>query len=140
MDPERNKQVVRDVYRDLFNARDLSQVDRFIRDDYVQHNPDLPKGKAGFVEFHTVFWAAIPDFHATINHLVAEGDLVWVYNTIRGTHAGTGFLGLPPTGNKIEYDVVDMFRIRDGKLAEHWDVADTRRLFSQVGAIQGTLS
>jgi predicted SnoaL-like aldol condensation-catalyzing enzyme len=40
-----------------------------------------------------------------------------------------------PTGNRIEYDVVDMFCLRDGKLCEHWDVADTRALFTQVGAI-----
>jgi predicted ester cyclase len=67
--------------------------------------------------------------------MLAEDDLVWVYNTIAGTHTGEGFLGLPPTGNKIKYDVVDMFRLRDGKLSEHWDVADTKALFSQVGAI-----
>ena len=46
-----------------------------------------------------------------------------------------GFLGYPPTGNKVKYDVVDMFRLRDGKLCEHWDVADTRAPFTQVGAI-----
>jgi predicted ester cyclase len=59
----------------------------------------------------------------------------YVYNRITGTHTGAGFLDHAPTGNRIEYDVVDMFCLRDGKLCEHWDVADTRALFTQVGAI-----
>ena len=133
-----NKQIVRELYEALFQKHALELVDRFIHDDYIQHNPDLPQGKSGFIEFHKVFWAAIPDFFVTINQIVGEGDLVYVYNTITGTHTGPGFLGLPPTGNEIKYDVVDMFRLRDGKLVEHWDVADTKALFSQVGAVKDT--
>ena len=135
MDAESNKQIVRDLYEQIFQKHNLDLVDRFMHDDYVQHNPDLPKGKAGFIEFHVAFFSAIPDVFPSINQMLAEDDLVWVYNTISGTHTGEGFLGLPPTGNKIKYDVVDMFRLRDGKLSEHWDVADTKALFSQVGAI-----
>ncbi len=136
MTAEENKQVVRELYEEVFQKHRLELVDRFIHDDYVQHNPDLPKGKAGFIEFHLGFFSAIPDAFASINQLVAEGDLVWVYNTITGTHLGPGIAGLEPTGNAIRYDVVDMFRLRDGKLADHWDVADTRALFTQVGAIR----
>ena len=104
-----------------------------MHEDYIQHNPDADQGMKGFIEFHEGFFAAIPDSCATINRLVAEDDIVFVYNTITGTHTGEGFLHYMPTGNKIHYDVVDMFRLRDGKLCEHWDVADTRALFTQVG-------
>jgi predicted SnoaL-like aldol condensation-catalyzing enzyme len=133
---ERNKQVIEDFYREVFQKHDLDAVDRFMYDDYIQHNADCPQGKAGFVEFHRGFFAAMPDFYPIINRMVAEGDLVWVYNTITGTHTGQGFLDYPPTNNDIRYDVVDMYRLRDGKVCEHWDVADTRALFTQVGAIQ----
>jgi predicted SnoaL-like aldol condensation-catalyzing enzyme len=133
---EKNKQVVRDFYEEVFRKRDLASADRFMYDDYIQHNPDAKQGKSGFVEFHRGFFAAVPDFCATINQLVAEGDLVYVYNTITGTHTGHGFLNHPPTGNRIKFDAVDMFRLRDGKLCEHWDVADTRALFTQVGALK----
>jgi predicted SnoaL-like aldol condensation-catalyzing enzyme len=135
MSAENNKKIVKEFYEEVFHKRDLSVLDRFMHDDYVQHNPDTSQGKKGFVDFHINFFAAIPDFRATINEIVADGDLVYVFNTITGTHAGEGFLGYPPTGNKINFDVVDMFRLRDGKLCEHWDVADTRALFSQVGAL-----
>ena len=135
MQTENNKKVVREFYTEVFQKKDLSAVDRFMQDDYIQHNPDTRQGKVGFVDFHKGFFAAVPDFRATINRMVAEDDLVFVYNTITGTHSGEGFLGYPPTGNKINFDAVDMFRLRDGKLCEHWDVADTRALFTQVGAI-----
>jgi predicted SnoaL-like aldol condensation-catalyzing enzyme len=135
MTTENNRKVVREFYEEVFQKHKLNAVDRFMHEDYMQHNPDVRQGKKGFVDFHKGFFSAIPDSCATINQMVAEGDLVFVYNTITGTHAGEGFLDYPPTGNKVNYDVVDMFRLRDGKLCEHWDVADTRALFSQVGAI-----
>ncbi len=136
MNVANNKEIVRNFYEEVFRRRDLTVVDRFMHEDYVQHNPDTRQGKKGFIDFHKGFFAAIPDFCATINQMVAENDLVFVYNTITGTHVGAGFLNYPPTGNKIKFDAVDMFRIRDGKLCEHWDVADTRALFSQVGALK----
>jgi len=135
MQTENNKIVVREFYIEVFHKHDLSAVDRFMHDDYIQHNPDVHQGKVGFVDFHKGFFAAVPDFRATINRMIAEDDLVFVYNTITGTHSGEGFLGYPPTGNKINFDAVDMFRLQGGKLYEHWDVADTRALFTQVGAI-----
>lgn len=135
MNTENNKLVVREFYEEVFREHDLDAVDRFMHDDYIQHNPDVRQGKTGFVDFHKGLFVAIPDFCATINRMVTEGDLVFVYNTITGTHTGHGFLDYPPTGNKVKFDVVDMYRLRDGKLCEHWDVADTRALFSQVGAL-----
>jgi predicted SnoaL-like aldol condensation-catalyzing enzyme len=136
MGKQENRKVVEEFYDIVFRHHDLGAVDRFIHDDYIQHNPDVAQGKIGFVEFHKGFFRAFPDSCASINRLVAEGDFIFVYNTITATHTGEGFLDYPPTGNKVRYDVVDMFRLRDGKLAEHWDVADTRALFSQVGAFR----
>jgi predicted SnoaL-like aldol condensation-catalyzing enzyme len=136
MDIEKDKKVVAEFYEEVFHKHDLTVVDRFMHDDYIQHNPDTDQGRIGFIEFHKGFFAAVPDFCATIIQMVAERDLVYVYNRITGTHTGKGFLNHPPTGNKIKFDVVDMFRLRDEKLCEHWDVADTRALFSQVGAIK----
>jgi predicted SnoaL-like aldol condensation-catalyzing enzyme len=136
MDIEKNKRVVREFYEEVFHKRNLDIVDRYMHEDYIQHNPDADQGRTGFIKFHEGFFAAIPDFRATILQLVAEGDLVYVYNRITGTHTGEGFLNYPPTGNRIEFEAVDMFRLRDGKLCEHWDVADTRALFTQVGGLK----
>ncbi len=131
-----SKEVVSRFYNDVFLNHDMGHLDDYMHDDYIQHNADCPQGKVGFVGFHEGFFSAMPDFRATINDMLAEGDLVWTYNTITGTHTGHGFLDYPPTNNKVRYDAVDMFRLRDGRLCEHWDVADTRALFTQVGAIR----
>ena len=136
MDTEKNKKVVAEFYEEVFHKRDLTAVGRFMHDNYIQHNPDADQGRIGFIKFHKGFFAAVPDFRAMIIQMVAERDLVYVYNRITGTHTGEGFLNYPPTGNKIEFDAVDMFRLRDGKLCENWDVADTRALFSKVGAMK----
>jgi predicted SnoaL-like aldol condensation-catalyzing enzyme len=135
MSEDDNRRIIQEFYEQVFCNHDLGAVDRFMHADYIQHNPDVAQGKSGFIEFHKGFFRAFPDSRASINMLVAEGDLVFVYNTITATHLHEGFLHYPPTGNCVRYDVVDMFRLRDGKLGEHWDVADTRALFSQVGAI-----
>jgi len=133
--PERNKQVVRDFYEAVFVNHDLDALDQFMQDDYIQHNPDVAQRKAGFLEFHRGLFAAIPDMRSTINMMLAEDDMVFVFNTMTGNHTGYGFLHYPPTNNQVRFDAVDMYRLRDGKVCEHWDVADTRALFTQVGGL-----
>jgi predicted SnoaL-like aldol condensation-catalyzing enzyme len=135
MAAEDNRRIVEAFYREVLNGHNLDIVDRYMHKDYVQHNPLAAQGSAGFIEFHLAFFAAIPDAQTAINMMVAEGDLVFVYSTYTGTHKGKGLLDLPPTGNRVRYDVVDMFRLREGKLCEHWDVADTKTIFTQLGVI-----
>ncbi len=135
-DPKKNKELVKDFCETVFVNHNLSTLDRFMRDDYLQHNPDVPQGKAGFKQFFEKTFKAIPDFKYTLKEIVADGDRVWIYCTTSGTHIGGEWLEVPPTGNKLNFDVVDMFRIQDGLIAEHWDVADTYSLFSQLGKIE----
>ena len=134
--PKKNKEIVEAFCTAVFVNHDLSVLDQYMRDDYIQHNPDVPQGKAGFTEFFKATFKAIPDFRYTLKEIVADGDLVWMYCTTSGTHTGDTWLGVTPTGNKLNFDVVDMFRLHDGKIAEHWDVADTYTLFSQLGRIK----
>ena len=129
---ERNKEMVRAFVTEVFINHDLSVLDQYLRDDYVQHNPDVPQGKEGFRQFFEQTFKAMPDFKYTLKALVADEDQVWVYSTSAGTHTDGDWLGVGPTGNSLSFDVVDMFRIQGGKLAEHWDVADTYTLFNQL--------
>jgi predicted SnoaL-like aldol condensation-catalyzing enzyme len=127
-----NKEVVLQFSRDVFVNHDLTNLDECMRDDYIQHNPDCPQGKAGFVQFFTEIFAGVPDFKYTLLKIVAEGDLVFMYSKTTGTHAGT-WLGMPATSNRLDFNVVDIFRMEDGLIAEHWDVADTLTLFTTIG-------
>jgi predicted SnoaL-like aldol condensation-catalyzing enzyme len=131
-----NKAVVTKFYNDVFIGHDLTKLNSVMRDDYIQHNGDCPQGKAGFVQFFEEIFAAVPDFKYTLKKMVAEGDIVMAYSTTTGTHKGGPWFNKKATGNMLNFDVVDIFRVQDGLIAEHWDVADTFSLFGQVGVIE----
>ena len=136
----RNKDVVSRFYNEVFIGHDMSRIDDYMRDDYIQHNADCPQGKAGFLEFFDVIFRAVPDFSYTLKKMVADGDIVMTYSTTSGTHTGGAWLGQEATGKRLTFDVVDIFRMEDGKIAEHWDVADTFTFFSQLGIAARLLS
>lgn len=136
----KNKEVVTRFYNDVFIRHDMSKLDTYMQDDYIQHNQDCPQGKAGFVEFFDVIFKALPDFKYTLKKMVAEGDIVMAFSRTTGTHTGGAWLGKQASGNKLDYDVVDIFRVQDSKIAEHWDVADTFTFFKQLGIIQRLLA
>ena len=130
----KNKEIVKEFIAMVFHHHDLGNLDGIMRDDYIQHNADVPQGKKGFIEFFEKCFKAIPDFRYTLKKIVSDGDIVMTFSTTTGTHTGE-WIGQPATGNKLNFDVVDIFRIQDGKIAEHWDVADTYLLFKQIGRI-----
>lgn len=136
-DAASNKRLVLRFLNDVFVHRDMSRLDEYLRDDYIQHNPDCPQGKAGFIQFFDVIFQAMPDFHYSIKKVVADGDIVMAWCTTMGTHTGGEFLGRAPSGKAVKFDVVDIFRLEDGLIAEHWDVADTFTFFSQLGIVEG---
>jgi steroid delta-isomerase-like uncharacterized protein len=132
---EDGKRLVETLCKTVFQKHDFSQLDAIMRDDYIQHNPDVPHGKAAFKRFFEDMFRAMPDFRYTMKKIIAEGDTVMMYSTVTATHKGE-WLGNPATGNKLNFDAVDIFRIENGKIAEHWDVADTLKLFTQVGKVK----
>jgi len=130
-----NKKLVETLVKSVFQNHDFSLLNEIMRDDYIHHGDGPPQWKAGFIKIHEQFIKAIPDFRYNIKKIIAEDDTVMMYSNVTGTHKGE-WLGNPPTGNKINYDVVDIFRIENGKIAEHWHVIDTLTLFTQVGKIK----
>ncbi len=101
-----NKEVVLKFYDEVFNNWDLSNLDEMMDDDYIQHNPNAETGKEGFKKFAEKFLAMKP--HMDIYHIVCEDDLVVVFFKCT-------------LENGMVNKVFDMYRLRDGKLCEHWD-------------------
>lgn len=122
-DLERNKQLVRSATEEILNGRELGAVDRYFHAAYRQHNPQAPPGPEGVKSFFGALFAAIPDLRATIDHLYAEGDRVFSFMTWRGTHNGPIF-GLEPSRQQVLIRTAEIFRVEDGRLAEHWDTVD----------------
>jgi steroid delta-isomerase-like uncharacterized protein len=132
---ENNKGLVETLVKTVFQKHDFSKLDEIMRDDYIQHNQATPQGKAGFRQFFEQIFKAMPDFSYTLKKIVGDGDIVMIYSVTTATHQGE-WLGNPATGNKLNFDVVDIFRIENGKIAEHWDVADTLKMSVQLGRIK----
>jgi predicted ester cyclase len=81
-----------------------------------------------------MFRSAFPDFKATINDIIAEGDKVVIRMTWNGTHRGE-FMGIPPTGKRVSFGVFDILRIAGGKFVEHWGQMDSMLMMQQLGVI-----
>lgn len=131
---DNNKKIIGAFAESVFVKKDLSAVDRYMRSDYIQHNPLVKQGASGFKEFFSAWFASVPDWRYSLKKIVADESEVWVY----GTYAGTlekEWLGVSASGQKYAFDAVDIFRLEEGKLAEHWDVMDIYGLFKQLGAI-----
>jgi steroid delta-isomerase-like uncharacterized protein len=137
MSTEKNKAVIR-RWMDLWNTGNLDAVDEFVAADYVRHDPNGPEihGPEAERQLIAMYLAAFPDLRFTIEHLIAEGDLVLAHSTARGTHRGE-LLGVPPTDRTIAIAVMDLFQLADGKIVEQWVAIDTLGMLQQIGAVPG---
>jgi steroid delta-isomerase-like uncharacterized protein len=137
MSTEQNKALVRQLIEEVFNRGDLSRADDLLAPDFVEREelpPGIPRGREGVKQMTAMLHSAFPDFKATIDDLVAEGDKVVIRQTWRGTHKGE-FMGIPPTGRSVSFGVFDIIRIAGGKFVEHWGLMDRMSLMQQLGAI-----
>ena len=110
----RNKALVRDFYTTVLVDRNVDAAPRFLRPDYIQHNPNVPTGLVGFMDtFRARFAQKLPsDYKRELLNVVGDNDMVVVY--VRQTWTGAD-------GHFHEALGFDMFRVQDGKIAEHWD-------------------
>ncbi len=126
MSIEQNKALVRRLVEDLMGGGDVSLVAEILSPDFVEHEelpPGTPSGYEGFAQYVTMLHAAFPDFTLTVEDMVAEGDKVTVRHTGTGTHEGE-FMGMPATGKSITIPGIDILRVKDGKVVEHWGLTD----------------
>jgi predicted ester cyclase len=133
MSIEKNKALVRRVY-ELFNQRKLDAIPELCTPGYVEHYTGRDVSGAQALQSTSAFFAAFPDITFTIEDMVAEGDKVAVRVNWKGTHKGV-FMGIAPTGNKINITNTAIFRIAGGKGEEAWATLDSLSLMQQIGAI-----
>jgi len=137
MSTEQNKALVRQMVEEVFNRGSVSRVDEFLAPDFVEREelpPGMPRDREGVKLMVAMLHSAFPDFKATIDDMIAEGDKVVMRMTWRGTQKGE-FMGVPPTGKSVSFGVIDIIRIAGGKFVEHWGQMDTMSLMQQLGAI-----
>jgi steroid delta-isomerase-like uncharacterized protein len=137
MNTEQSKNLVLRVY-ELLNQADVEAVGELVTEGYVEHDP-LPgqgTGREGVVDrFSMIVGALAP--HFTVDDVVAEGDKVVVRWTNEGTHVGE-FAGIPATGRSFALAGIDIYRVANGLLCEHWHVIDQLAMLGQLGLLPGT--
>lgn len=106
---QKNLKLVLDFSEAVFNRHEMSWAERYIPENYIQHNPLVADGRAGFIAYFKKMAALHPDSHSVILHSTVDGDLVW-------THVHVSEPGKPGVV------LVNIFRVANGMIVEHWDV------------------
>jgi predicted ester cyclase len=131
-----NKRLIQRLIDEVVNAGRVEAVGELVSADYYDHQP-LPGTSPdvnGLKQRFAVRAHAFPDFRATILDLVSEGDKVALIMSGTGTHMGE-LMGAPPTGKHFTILEMHLFRVRDGKLVEHWGLTDFFSMLEQLGLI-----
>lgn len=133
---DRNKAVVRRFVEEVQNNRDWAAYDELNDPDFVNLSapPGVPADREGGKVFLGGFMSAFADARWTIDDMIAEGDRVATKKTFTGTHTGD-LNGIPPTGSRVTVQYVDILRLRDGRIIEHWLSMDQLSFMQQLGVI-----
>lgn len=105
-----NLKLVVQFYEQFFNRHEVAKAAEIVSEDYKQHNPEVPDGKKPFVNYFSQFFKETPQSKARIVRTASSGDLVWLQVHSTNTPSDRG------------QAVLDIFRVKNGKIVEHWDI------------------
>ena len=131
------KQIFRRVIEQGFNRGNLEVVDELFSPGFVEHQPlgsDAPPGRDAPAAIILSLHRSFSDFSLAIEDMACEADRVWARLRATGTNDGP-YHGHPPTGKRISADVIDVVRIEDGRIVEHWGVPDRLAILHQLGHV-----
>lgn len=129
--------LVRAISDDVWNGRDYERLDDLVSDDIVQHGPvtDVEiRGRQELAENIRMYQDAFSDLESSVNLVFADeaGEYVCAHFTNTGTHDGE-LMGISPTDAECVVDILGVYRVEDGRIAESWILGDMYALFSQLG-------
>jgi len=131
----KNKNIVRRFYKELYNRKNIGVIDELLSEDYIRHSVfRMAKGRRGFKNFFVEFYTTSPKITHSVKCILAEKDKVVVRFTLSFINKKE-FMGIPPTGKKLEMTGIAIFRIANGRIVEYWDEIDRLGLMRQAGMI-----
>lgn len=134
---EENKALVRRGTEEVLNKGNVAAIDEFFAPNlvpYILLPPGMTRDREGYKQMVTAILTAFPDFHITVEVMVAEGDKVVARATTCGTHKGE-FIGVAPTGKQATWTEIFIWRIEGGKVVEIWAEVDQLGLMQQLGVV-----
>jgi predicted ester cyclase len=133
---EDNKALVRRFVDEVQSGGNIDLIDEICSPEFVNHSapPRVPPNCEGIKIVTAMFREAFPDSYFTVEDMIAEGDKVATRKTFHGTHRGE-FMGISPTGQWVSIELIDIVRIADEKVVEHWSMGDNLGMMQQLGVI-----
>lgn len=131
---DQNKAIVARFNKEFIEEGNMTVFEELIADNFINQTAPIgaPKGPEGVVYFFNyLLKPAFPDLKVVIHEQVAEEDKVTTRKSFYATHQGE-FFGIPATNKAVVMDVIDIIRLHDGKLAEHWNVLDWQSVMAQI--------
>ena len=136
MDTDENTTIAHRWYDEVWNAGRLELINELFAPTFTDHNPNpgIPPTRDGLTQNVRLYRSAFPDAHFTVDDLLSAGDRVIARWTAEGTHQAS--LGdLPATGTQVRVTGIDINRVVDGKIVEHWGNWDQLSLLQQLGVV-----
>lgn len=113
------------------NAHDTTPFPELFCESYVQHSGRSPSGLTAQIENFRRIFGSMPDLQMRVEDRIIADDKVVARNTYAATHTQT-IRGIPPTGKSFTFHTIDIWRVENGKFAEHWDLTDTVEVLNKL--------
>lgn len=128
------KQLLQQALEEIFIQGNLAAADALIDPGYVNHDasPGQGGGPDGVKHVARLYRTAFPDLYLSVERMIMENDFVTVHVREEGTHKGD-FQGIAPTGRRVSWTWIGIYRVANGKLIERWGRIDTQELYEQLG-------
>jgi predicted SnoaL-like aldol condensation-catalyzing enzyme len=127
-----NKHLPR-LFAQALNEKRVELFDQFIHPEYDNHNRQVQPGQSGVKAFFRHYLDAFPDTKVVMEDVIEEGDRISARFTYKGTFTNS-FMGYRPNSAAVQLRSIDIWRVKDGKFAEHWDELNLLEVFQQIGA------
>jgi predicted SnoaL-like aldol condensation-catalyzing enzyme len=127
-----NKHLPR-LFAQALNEKRVELFDQFVHPEYDNHNPQVQPGQSGVKAFFRHYLDAFPDTKVVMEDVIEEGDRISARFTYKGTFTNS-FMGHRPNSTAVQLRSIDIWRVKDGKFAEHWDELNLLEVFQQIGA------
>lgn len=136
---QKNQSIVKQLIEQAFNNRNLSLLPDLLHEEFVNHHDLLPveslKGPAVFNELYRKMFESFPDIKIYNHKMLSDGDMVIIHDTLKGTNTGPMPDGQPASGKTVEFETINILRIKDDKIIDRWGLADRLTMMKQLGIV-----
>jgi predicted ester cyclase len=132
-----NRDLVNLMIEEIQNRKNIGLIDKIFSEDFLNHTPlhGIANDRGGMRQLFSMTHVAFPDGVLVVEDQVSSENKVWTRKSFSGTHTGP-LRGRTATGNKVTYEVFDILKIQNGKIAEHWGSVDQLSILRQLDAIK----